>query len=416
MKSSASAPDPDPNIGKAALMQAETGQQWLNFAKDAFDVSTDRQAELDALTTKVTEQQLGLATDQANWAREDRQRYTDVYKPVEDAYIEEATNYATDARQDEAAAEARADVQTAAANQRAATERQTASMGINPGSGRFAGIQATNDMNATLAEAGAANTARQTVRDKGLALKADVANMGRGYASSAGSSAGSSVGASATALSGAQASNAQSLAANNIMSQGYSGAMQGYAGMGSTLNQQYGIQSNNWQASQNLAGQNAAGFGSFLGGLFALSDEDLKENKEPIPDGAALDAVNDMRVEGWNYKPGVQDDAPHFGTYAQDWQKATGTGDGHSIPLQDAIGLTMKAVQDLDQKVDKLSMIIGLGMTMAAEKEEGEEETESGGEMENDDAEEMAEKEPRSMSPRRRKPMVIGIAMDKEAA
>ena len=33
---------------------------------------------------------------------------------------------------------------------------------------------------------------------------------------------------------------------------------------------------------------------------------------------------------------------------------ATGKGDGTSIPIVDAIGVTMKAVQELDQKVEKL--------------------------------------------------------------
>lgn len=362
-KSSASAPDPDPNIGKAALLQAQTGEKWLGFAQDAFKVSQDRQAELDALTKQVTQQQLGLATDQANWAREDRNRYNTTFKPIEDQFINEASNYATEDRQNEAAAEARSDVSTAAANARLANERNAASMGINPTSGRFAGISATTDMNQTLAEAGAANTARQAVRDKGLALKADVVNLGKGLPANAAAGAAGSVAASGTALSGNQATNGQALAAPGIVSQGYQGAMQGYAGQASTLNQQYGLQLQAWQAQQQASAQNAAGIGSFLGGIGGLifSDEDWKEDKEPIEDGKALDAVNEMPVEEWTYKPGVADEGRHVGTYAGDFQKATGKGDGHTIPVQDAIGITMKAVQDLDQKVERIADVIGLG-------------------------------------------------------
>lgn len=373
-KSSSSAPSPDPNIGLAALKQAETGEKWLTFAQDSFKVSTERQKELDALTKKVTEQQLGLATDQANWARADRDRYEKTFKPIEDSFIKEATNYATEARQSEAAAEARADVQTAAANQRAATERANASMGIDPRSGRFAGVQASSDMAATLAEAGAANNARQMVRDKGLALKADVANMGRGLPSQASAGAGGSVAAGATALSGNQATNGQYLASTNIMGQGYQGAMQGYAGQASTLNQQYGLQLDAWKAEQQIAAQNASGIGSFLGGVAGMfsfpSDENLKENKQEIPEGEALDAVNNMPVEEWDYKQGVADGGRHVGTYAQDFQRETGKGDGRSIAAQDAIGITMKAVQDLDKKVDRVIDAIGLGgVTLAAKKQ-----------------------------------------------
>lgn len=370
-KSTSSAPDPDPNIGKAALLQAETGEKWLAFAQDAFKVSQERQTELDALTTKVTEQQLGLATDQANWAREDRERYDTTFKPIEDQYIEEATNYATEDRQNEAAAEARADVQTAAANARSSNERAAASMGINPTSGRFAGIQATTDMNQTLAEASAANNARQTVRDKGLALKADVVNLGRGNASSAASGASGSVASSATALAGNQATNAQSLQASTIMNSGYAGAMQGYAGMGSTLNQQYGLQLEGWRTQQQLAAQNASGIGSFIGGLAGMiSDENAKEDKSPVEDGAALDAVNSMPIEEWTYKEGVADEGRHIGTYAGAFQAATGKGDGKSIPIVDAIGVTMKALQDLDGKVEKISNAIGLGQDQVAPKQQ----------------------------------------------
>lgn len=369
-KSSSSAPSPDPNIGLAALKQAETGEKWLQFSQDAFKVSTERQKELDALTKKVTEQQLGLATDQANWARSDRDRYEKTYKPIEDSFIKEASNYATEARQTEAAAEARADVQAAAAGQRAATERANTSMGVTPGSGRFAGVQATGDMVATLAEAGAANSARQSVRDKGLALKADVVNMGRGLPAQAAGGAGGSVAAGATALSGNQATNSQYLASTNIMGQGYQGAMQGYAGQAQTLNNQYGLQLDAWKAEQSLKAQNAAGIGQFLGSVVGAlpftSDETKKENKTEIPEGEALDAINNMPVEEWDYKQGVEDEGRHVGPYAQDFQRETGSGDGKSILPQDAIGLTMKAVQDLDSKVDRVIEAIGLGGASSA--------------------------------------------------
>lgn len=363
-KGSSSAPAPDPKIGEAALKQAQTGEDWLSFARDAFAVSEVRQKELDDLTNRVTEQQLGLATDQAKWSREDRERYNSVYKPLEDDFIKEATNYATEDRQSEAAAEARADVQTAAANNRAATERANASMGVAPGSGRFAGVQAASDLGVSLAEAGAANTSRQAVRDKGLALKADVVNLGKGLPAQAAAGAGGSVAASGAALGGAQGTNSQALAASTIMNAGYGGAMQGYAGQASTLNQSYGLQLDAWKTQQQMKAQSAGGIGSFLGGVAGLiykSDENAKENKAPIDDGAALEAVRDMPVEAWDYKEGVADEGRHVGTYAQDFAKQTGLGDGKNIAAQDAIGITMKAVQDLDKKLDATIEAIGLG-------------------------------------------------------
>jgi len=57
----------------------------------------------------------------------------------------------------------------------------------------------------------------------------------------------------------------------------------------------------------------------------------------------------------------VADEGHHIGTYAQDFKQATGQGDGHTINLQDAVGLTMKAVQDLDKKVEQMAKPQGLG-------------------------------------------------------
>jgi len=364
-KGGSSAPAPDPNIGKAALKQAETGEQWLSFAKDAFKVSTERQADLDALTKQVTEQQLGIAGDQAAWARSDRERYETKFKPVEDQFVEEATNYATPEKQAEAAAEAKADVQTAAAAARDQSNRTAAAMGINPASGRYAGLDRASEMGTALATAGAANTARQQVRDKGLALKADVANLGRGLPAQSAQAASLGLGAGSSAVGLNQGTNAQFLASTDIMGSGYKGAMAGYGGMGQTLNQQYSTQVAAWDAQQRADAANSAGIGSAIGGLAGLffSDENLKTDKTELPEGTALEAVMEMPVEEWTYKPGVADEGRHVGPYAQDFQAATGKGDGHMIAGQDAIGITMAAVQDLNTKVDKIASAVGLGQS-----------------------------------------------------
>jgi len=434
-KSTSSAPKPDPQIGQAAVMQAQTGQQWLDFAKDAFSVSQDRQADLDALTKEVTEKQLGLAEnqqqytqdmtnkqldlaqqqqdlqkqvtdqqlEQAQWqegvAKQDRARYEQEFQPVEDQFVQEASNYDTPEKQAEAAAEAKADVQTNAAAQKQASERAAASMGVNPASGRFAGIDRAADLGTALASAGAENNARQQVRDKGLALKADVANLGRGLPAQsaqaaaaglaasnsavAGSNAAAGLGintgnsaianmgnaanlgitANGLGLSGAQAANQQYIASTGIVNAGYGGAMSGYAGEANTLNQQYQNELAGWQAQQQVNSQNAAGIGSFLGGALGLifgSSKKVKTDKKKLPDGAALQAVGKMPVEEWTYKPGVEDGGSHVGPYAEDFAAATGKGDGKHIAVQDAIGITMAAVQDLDRKVDRLADIVQL--------------------------------------------------------
>lgn len=368
-KSGGDAPTPDPNIGRAALKQAQTGEQWLSFAQDAFKVSTERQKELDALTKDVTNQQLGIAKDQANWAREDRQRYKDVFQPIEDDFINEAMNYATPEKQAEAAAEAKGDVQASAAQAREANLRNAAAMGINPASGRYAGIDRQTEMNMALAEAGAQNQARQTVRDKGLALKADAANMGRGLPSQSAQAMGLGLQAGSGAVGMNQGNQQIYNSSTGIMNAGFGGAMQGYQGQASTLNNLYNSQLSAWGQQQQAAAQSWGGLGSFVGGVAGMfsgggifaSDKNVKKNKKKIDKGKALEAVNSMPVEEWDYKQGVEDEGRHIGTYAQDFKRATGKGDGRTIATQDAIGITMKAVQDLDDKVDKIAQAVGIG-------------------------------------------------------
>lgn len=352
------APAADPNIGKAAMMQAQIAGDWLNFSREQFAIANERQEGIDALTNRVTEQQLATQ-DQANtWAKEDRDRYKTVYQPLEDQYIDQATNWDSQGRQDAAAAEARADVQSASEMQRQTSNRQMAAMGVNPNSGRFAGTQRAGETATALASAGAANNARDTVRQQGIAMRADALNMGKGLPSQAAGSAGLGLSAGNSALGNNLSANQSWQNGLGIMTSGYGGAMQGYGSQASILNQQYANQLSAWNSQQNANAQGTAGLWSGLGtaagmGMMAFSSKELKENKEPV-DGA-LDAVRSMPVEKWDYKEGVADQGTHIGPYAEDFQAATGMGDGKTINMIDAMGINMKATQELDQKVEKLA-------------------------------------------------------------
>ncbi len=134
---------------------------------------------------------------------------------------------------------------------------------------------------------------------------------------------------------------------------GFQGAMQGYGQQGSLLGQQYQLQMAAHQNRQNGLGGLFSGIGQIAGatGFFGLSSKDYKTDKEPVD---ALGAVRKMPVEAWTYKPGIADGGRHVGPYAEDFHKATGVGDGKTVDLMTEIGLTMGAVQQLAEKVDRL--------------------------------------------------------------
>lgn len=304
-----SAPKQDPNMGKAALKSAETGQLMLDWMKDQ-------------------------ATITNNWAGEDRARYTDDFVPLQDKFIQKATTYDSPERRAAAADQAAADVSQSAAQALGTRERQAMAMGVNPASGRFQMGTAKASTDTALATAGARNMARRQVEATGDQMLGNAINMGQGLAVNPGTSMGISNGA------------AQS---------GFSGAMSGYGQQASILNQDYQNRYAAWQANQAAIG----GLGGALGTVVGLiSSKKVKTNRKPVD---ALGAVEKMPVEAWDYKPGVADEGRHIGPYAEDFAKATGIGDGKTIDPISLMGVTMGAVRQLSEKVDKLATSLPRG-------------------------------------------------------
>lgn len=280
-KKAAKAPDPDPQIGQAALAEAQLGREWLALSKEQFEISEKRQTETDAMAQKVSASQLAAQEQASQWATEDRDRYKTVFQPREEAYASNADKWYSEAeawdsptRQAQVAAEAKADVMTNASQQRAAGQRNMAAMGVNPNSGRFAGVDRSADLQTSLAAAGAQNTARNNVRSQGMALRAqgmglqaDSINIGRGLAGSAQTSAGLGVTAGSAALGSNMAAHSQWMGNNQIMAQGYQGAMNGYQAQGSILNGQQSNANSAWAAGQQASAQNAAGTASAVGSV-----------------------------------------------------------------------------------------------------------------------------------------------------
>lgn len=266
-KGGGSAPAPDPAIGQAAQANVELGKDWLAFAKDQFAQGNERQAVTDELNTKVINQQLETQDRANTWAQQDRARTLNTFQPVEDAFVKTAQEYDTPEKQAEAAATAKADVIAASDQAKATGIRQMAAMGVSPTSGRFAGITRAQDTNTALASAGAQNNARQIVRDKGLALKADAINMGKGLASSTAAAYGIGTNAGNSAVANNATANNSFNANGSVMSQGFSGAIGANNSAGTILGNLYGNQLSAWNAQQQANATSAAGTGQMVGAL-----------------------------------------------------------------------------------------------------------------------------------------------------
>jgi len=352
MGKSSKAPSPDPQIGRAAIMQAQLGQEFLDFTKQQYEISNARTDKLDDLSQEVTQQQLDAAKTAQGWATEDRERYKSVFQPLQDDFVAEAQKYGSEEYQSEAAAKARADVVNSATRQSAQRQRAMASMGVSPASGRYAGVERSADVSVALGAAGAENNARELARNKGLALKADAINLGNGLPSSAAGSLGLGVNAGSSAVGTATIPINSYAQNNNMMQGGYSTAMAGYQGQASTLNNLYQNQLAGYQAQQAAGSSFFNALGGVAGAAIMASSKTYKEDKAPAK--GVLEAVRKIPVETWRYKPGIADGGEHIGPYAEDFKAATGRGDGKSIPVVDAIGVTLGAIRELDAKVSKM--------------------------------------------------------------
>lgn len=359
--SSAPAPAPDPMVGQAAASNVELGKDWLQFSKDQFAAGNIRQDEYDALVKQVVDSQLTSQTKADQWAQQDRDqgqagkaqfdklaaeaaangikyegqlnglasqfgskateqfdrakmqqgRYDSTFAPIEDRIASDAMSWDSAERMDSEAAKAKADVATAAAQQQQAAQRNMAAMGVNPNSGRFAGVTASNALNTALGEAGAQNLSRDNVRAQGLQLRGQAVGVGQQVLNNANTATSmgltaqqaqqnATTAANAAATSGlAQSSqlaatglgaagvgyqglgtgitagnsavgngaqaNQNFYANNNTMSQGFSGAIGANSSAGGMLNSQYGTQVQAYNAQQAASGQAAAGNGAAIG-------------------------------------------------------------------------------------------------------------------------------------------------------
>lgn len=303
-----SAPKSDPKIGEAALLSASTGREMLDWMR-------------------------GQASITNNWATQDRARYINTFQPIENQLIRDANNYDSPQRKQLEANRAAADVRQQATVADAAMNRQLASMGVSPNSKRFVSDKRRSAISTALGAAGARNMARRQVDATADAMRANVVNLGKGLA--------------VNPLSSIQTS-------NNAMSTGGNAAMSGYQQQGSLLNTQYQNQLQSYQANQGALGAIGGALGSVAGALPLATMFSSKKMKEDFTEVDSLGAVRKMPVKGWKYKDGVADGGKHVGPIAEDFQKATGVGDGKTIDMISAIGVTMGAVQQLADKVDAL--------------------------------------------------------------
>lgn len=250
----ASAPDTS-GQQQAALMSAQLSKEQLDWAKEIYkETAPDRQVAQER-ANQISDLQMDQMRKASDMTSEQYERYKSRFQPMEDRIVDEANSYDTVDRQNSEAAKAVTDVQSQYTAAQAAQDADLKSMGVNPNDGRYAAMKQQGSTAAALAQAQAANTARQNVQQQGWARRMDAAGLGRGVVSNQATQAGIAAQAGAGALNASNSGLAAGQSGVGIMQNGYSGAMQGQSVAGNI----YG----------NIAQQDAATSSTNMGGIAA---------------------------------------------------------------------------------------------------------------------------------------------------
>ncbi len=208
--------------------------------------------EQDRMNREVLERVLGvqlpIMEEQFKNAQADRQRYEQVFLPIEDKLIEEFQNYASPERFDKEQGRAIADVNSSFDAQRQGALARLESYGIDPSQTRNQALDVGVRIAQAQAQAGAATAAHDRVENTGRALRAEAINIGRGLPSQVAGSYGQSIAAGQAGVAGGAATTGAGVGAVQSGIPFGSQALQGYGQAGSLMNTGYnnrlaGIQS-----------------------------------------------------------------------------------------------------------------------------------------------------------------------------
>lgn len=347
----ADAPDMT-EANNAARANAELGRDTLEWYKEQYAASAPQRERAAETANRVAEQQLSSAQQNDAISRDYWNYQKDTFRPLEQGIVTDAKNFDTEARRNEAAGKAIADVGSQVELARQQQTRGLQRMGVNPNSGKMLSMSNAMAMGEAAAKAGAASKARDNIEIQGYARKMDAANMGRNLASNQATSAGVALNAGNSAVNSAGVPLTQANQAAATMGQGFGIGVQANSSAGNLYS----------QSAQTQAQANAGLFSDLatigMAGAKFMSDKTKKKNVKPVSDEQALEAVKSTPVSKWDYKPGAGDGGTHIGPMAQDANRTMGeqaAPGGKVVDLVTMNGMNMAATAALARKVDKLS-------------------------------------------------------------
>jgi hypothetical protein len=247
-------------------MQAQLGQQALDWYKQQFsDFIMPEQQKMDDLTGRAIGLQMQVAQQQADQSGAYFNSWKQNTLPALQKFSQNAMDFSTPSYQESLASRAAADAAAAFSSTMGATDRAMESRGVNPNSGAFLGLRNQNALALAATRAGAMTNARMQGLQYGNNMLAQAAGLGAGLTGASTGAAQVGAGAAGSAVGSQGAALQTGLQGVNTGGQGFNTGLAGYAGMGSTLNTQYGNQLQAWGMQQQANSQMWGGVGQLAG-------------------------------------------------------------------------------------------------------------------------------------------------------
>jgi hypothetical protein len=247
----------------AAQSNLQLGREQLDWGRQQFDRTWPYAQQY--LQSQIVGQQ-----EEQNAGGYAQNVYEQQYVPAEENLVHEAETYNSPERATARAGSAMADVTNAFAGQRSAALNQLESYGIDPSQTRFGALDLGTRVQEAAATAAAGTQSRLNSEATGLALQGDVVNIGRGYPGAVASSYSTATGAGSAGLSSANQTSQTGGALMGTPTQYGALANNAYSNQASALGTGYGLQLQRTQMNNQLAGNQAQGIGSLIGGAGAI--------------------------------------------------------------------------------------------------------------------------------------------------
>lgn len=248
---------PDMTVANEAARSASAlGARQMDMMEQLVPYYKDRQANLDALTNRVTESQLGIQKQTADQGQDYYDYNKETYRPVEQGLVAEVLKDSTPEAYARLASTAAARTGVTFRNMSAAADKSARSMGVDPSSGQARGIRRGAEMAAAAEGSAAFNSAYDTAQKTNYARKLDVVGIGRNLPGASTAAYGVSVGAGSSAAG----------AANNA-SQTAGGTIGTAGSWGSAANSSMGTAIQGNAAAANAENAASASSGQVLGAL-----------------------------------------------------------------------------------------------------------------------------------------------------